>query len=76
MIDAFDFRHVGEWIAGLQPRRAGARTRPGHVVPDAAARLPDDPLLHACVVAYASDLTLLGTATLPHPIGRRRTPGS
>ena len=30
--------------------------------------LPDDPLIHACVVAYASDLTLLDTATLPHAI--------
>ena len=30
--------------------------------------LPDDPLLHTCIVAYASDLTLLGTATLPHPM--------
>jgi acyl-CoA thioesterase-2 len=28
--------------------------------------LPDDPLLHACLVAYASDLTLLDTALLPH----------
>jgi acyl-CoA thioesterase-2 len=32
----------------------------------AAGSLPDDPLLHACVVAYASDLTLLDTALLPH----------
>jgi acyl-CoA thioesterase II len=32
-------------------------------------RLPDEPLLHACVVAYASDLTLLDTTTLPHAIG-------
>jgi acyl-CoA thioesterase-2 len=31
-------------------------------------RLPDDPLLHACVVAYASDLTLLDTVTLPHEV--------
>ena len=31
--------------------------------------LPDDPLLHACIVAYASDLSLLDTATLPHAIG-------
>ncbi len=31
--------------------------------------LPDDPLIQACVVAYASDLTLLDTATLPHAIG-------
>ncbi len=30
--------------------------------------LPDDPLLHACVVCYASDLTLLDTAMLPHAI--------
>jgi acyl-CoA thioesterase-2 len=30
--------------------------------------LPEDPLLHACIVAYASDLTLLDTAMLPHAI--------
>ena len=35
----------------------------------ANGELPDDPLVHACVVAYASDLTLLDTATLPHAIG-------
>ena len=28
--------------------------------------LPDDPLLHACVVAYASDMTLLDSIVLPH----------
>ena len=28
--------------------------------------LPDDALLHACVVAYASDLTLLDTAVMAH----------
>lgn len=28
--------------------------------------LPDDPLLHACVVAYASDMTLLDTTLMPH----------
>jgi acyl-CoA thioesterase-2 len=31
-------------------------------------RLPDSHLLHQCVVAYASDMTLLDTATLPHAI--------
>ena len=30
--------------------------------------LPDDPLLHRCVAAYASDMTLLDTAALPHAI--------
>ncbi|MCU0267196.1 MAG: acyl-CoA thioesterase II [Acidimicrobiales bacterium] len=31
--------------------------------------LPDDAVLHACVVTYASDMTLLDTATLPHAVG-------
>ena len=29
-------------------------------------RLPDDPAIHNCVLAYASDLTLLDTALVPH----------
>ena len=34
----------------------------------ARGRLPDPLLLHQCVVAYASDMTLLDTITLPHGI--------
>jgi acyl-CoA thioesterase-2 len=34
----------------------------------ADGRLPDVRLLHQCVMAYASDLTLLDTAALPHGI--------
>jgi acyl-CoA thioesterase II len=34
----------------------------------AAGKLPDDPMLHDCIVAYASDMTLLDTATMPHAI--------
>ena len=30
--------------------------------------LPDDPLLHACVIAYASDMTLLDSVMMPHQI--------
>ena len=30
------------------------------------APLPDDPRIHRAVLAYASDMTLLGTATRPH----------
>lgn len=30
--------------------------------------LPDAPLLHACVLAYASDFSLLSTALLPHGV--------
>jgi len=34
----------------------------------AAEQLPDDPLLHRCLLAYASDFSLLGTVTLPHAV--------
>src|SRR5881628_2878755 len=34
----------------------------------ANGRLPDSTLIQQCVVAYASDLTLLDTATFPHAI--------
>jgi acyl-CoA thioesterase-2 len=30
--------------------------------------LPDDPVLHTCVVAYASDYTLLGASLVPHGV--------
>jgi acyl-CoA thioesterase-2 len=36
--------------------------------------LPDDPVLHQCVVTYASDMTLLDTTMLPH--GGGWNPGS
>ena len=32
----------------------------------ASQPLPDDPALHQCVLAYASDMTLLDTALVPH----------
>jgi len=32
----------------------------------AAGQLPDDPVVHASVLTYASDLTLLGSALAPH----------
>jgi len=34
----------------------------------ANGRLPDAPLLHDCVLAYASDFSLLSTALLPHGV--------
>ena len=40
----------------------------------ADGRLPDDPVLHACVVTYLSDMTLLDTTLLPH--GTAFTAGS
>jgi acyl-CoA thioesterase-2 len=32
----------------------------------ATGRLPDDPVLHQCVLAYASDMTLLDSSLIPH----------
>jgi len=37
-----------------------------HVWIRTTGRLPDDPALHQCVLAYASDLTLLDAALIPH----------
>jgi acyl-CoA thioesterase-2 len=36
----------------------------------AADRLPNDPLLHACLLVYASDLTMFEPVTYPHEDGR------
>lgn len=37
-----------------------------HVWIRTTGRLPDDPAIHQCVLAYASDMTLLDTALVPH----------
>jgi len=57
-----DTRNV-DW--DLEQRRS---PQPGHqrVWLRAAGSLPDDPVLHACIVTYASDMTLLDTTLLPH----------
>jgi acyl-CoA thioesterase-2 len=65
-----------EWAA-LEVRYAGD-SRPGGELGSAerpaqsrlwlrtAGRLPDDPVLHTCVLTYASDLTLLAATLVPH----------
>jgi acyl-CoA thioesterase-2 len=59
-----DVRHVG---APVRASRESPVRAPEHAMwIRADGKLPDDPLLHACVVAYASDLTLLDTIMLPH----------
>ena len=35
----------------------------------ADGELPDDPLLHACVATYASDMSLFDTILAPHEVG-------
>ncbi len=37
-----------------------------HIWIRATARLPDDPAIHQCVLAYASDMTLLDSTLIPH----------
>jgi len=59
-----DQRHVGElpWMQheSLEPvQRVWIR---------ADGTLPDDPLLHACVATYASDMSLFDTMLAPHPV--------
>jgi acyl-CoA thioesterase-2 len=57
---------VVEWVNPFKPV---ARAPRQYVWIRAAGTLPAEPLLlHQCVMAYASDLTLLDTATLPHAI--------
>jgi len=59
-----DVRYVGEpgWV------RPGARPSDPHqrVWMRFDGRLPDDPLLHACALTYASDLTLLDAVLSTH----------
>ncbi|MDT0508831.1 acyl-CoA thioesterase II [Novosphingobium sp. MMS21-SN21R] len=55
----------------LEPRHwmgGGPREPVAHTWFRAVARLPDDPRIHRAVLAYASDMTLLGTSTLPHDL--------
>ena len=58
------------------PRRLAARATASRPLPPhqqvwlrADGALPDDPVLHTCVVTYASDMTLLDTTLLPHGVG-------
>lgn len=48
------------WM-GAEPREPRS-----HTWFKCSAPLPDDPRIHRAVLAYASDMTLLGTCTLPH----------
>lgn len=71
---AFDddgFRQFEEWDLRRVPR-AQLPHIPGKVAEQQVwfrhrDRLPDDPVLHICALAYMSDLTLLGTSWSIHP---------
>jgi acyl-CoA thioesterase II len=59
---AIEFKPVKPW----NPLAPDVREPAQHIWLRAGGRLPDDPLLHTCVLAYASDFNLLSTALLPH----------
>ncbi|HEX9467313.1 MAG TPA: acyl-CoA thioesterase II [Acidimicrobiia bacterium] len=66
-IDALELRPVGGVLpTPLSWGDATPRDPDQDIWVRVRGRLPDDPLLHACALAYASDLTLLTTALLPH----------
>ncbi|HUR40162.1 MAG TPA: acyl-CoA thioesterase II [Verrucomicrobiae bacterium] len=59
---AIEFKPVKPW----NPLAPEKREPVQHIWLRAAGKLPDDPLLHTCVLAYATDFNLLSTALLPH----------
>lgn len=62
---ALDIRYAGNsrfsesWQSATHPAMARLWMR-------ASGELPDDPTTHACVLTYASDLSLLGATLIPH----------
>ncbi|MCW2898422.1 MAG: acyl-CoA thioesterase [Streptosporangiaceae bacterium] len=73
----FDVRHVTPltWEAAKDP---SLRTPESKVWLRVDGDLPEDPLLHVCLMTYASDMTLLDTVLLNHGLswGDNRTMGA
>jgi acyl-CoA thioesterase II len=59
-----DQRHIGD----LPWKHAEAGEPYQRLWIRADGELPDDPLLHACVATYASDMSLFDTILQPHPV--------
>ncbi|MCX6466537.1 MAG: acyl-CoA thioesterase II [Pseudonocardiales bacterium] len=59
-----DMRFVTEPV--WSPDRTGATDEPSQVWMRADGTLPDEKLLHVCLLTYASDLTLLGSVIARH----------
>jgi acyl-CoA thioesterase-2 len=73
----FDLRHATPltWEAAKDPSLITPESK---VWLKIDGDLPDDPLLHVCLMTYASDMTLLDTVLLNHGLawGDRRTMGA
>ena len=72
-----DLRHVTPltWEAARDPSLTGPES---NVWLRVDGELPDDPLLHVCLMTYASDMTLLDTVLLNHGLawGDKKTMGA
>jgi acyl-CoA thioesterase-2 len=62
-----DMRFVDEPV--WSSARSGASDQPVRVWMRADGSLPDDRLLHVCLLTYASDMTLLGSVLARHDMG-------
>lgn len=62
---AIEFKPVAPW----NPLAADVQQPSQQIWFRAAGKLPDDQMLHRCVLAYASDFNLLSTALRPHGQG-------
>jgi acyl-CoA thioesterase II len=60
-----DIRYIGPLTFEAE-RDPALRTTRNLVWLRADGELPDDPLLHVCLMTYASDMTLLDSVLLPH----------
>ncbi|TNY38429.1 acyl-CoA thioesterase II [Thermomonospora catenispora] len=73
----FDLRHITPltFEAAKDPSLTGPESK---VWLRVDGELPDDPLLHVCLMTYASDMTLLDTVLLNHGLswGDKRTMGA
>ncbi len=62
-----DIRHVGP--LSVEVERDPSLAAPNNIVwLRADGKLPDDPLLHVCMMTYASDMTLLDTVLQAHSV--------
>jgi acyl-CoA thioesterase II len=64
---ALDVRYAGDSRPG-GPLDGGTEPARAQIWVKASGEVPPDPMINTCVLAYASDLTLLGVSLVPHGV--------